>query len=194
MREGNLMVKRYVVRLTDEEREELEGVVHRGKAAAWKRARAQALLKCDQGPRGPGWGDRQIAEAFGVTERSVQSWRKQATEHGPQALLVRRAPPQPPRRPKLDGEGQAQLIKLACSTAPQGQARWTLSMLAARLVELEVVDTICYETVRRALKKTNSSPGRDSSGASRPSRMPPSSARWSSCSRSIGAPLILSTR
>lgn len=153
MREGILMVKRYVVKLMHEEREELEGVVHRGQAAAWKRERAQALLKCDQGAQGPGWQDRQIAEAFGMTERSIQSWRKQAVEQGPQSLLVRRPPQQPPRKRKLDGEGEAQLTKLGCSTAPEGHARWTLSLLAERLVELKVVDTICYETVRRALKK-----------------------------------------
>jgi transposase len=174
-------MEKHVVRLTKEERERLEDLTRRGQAAAWKRARAQALLKCDQGPQGPGWGDRQIAEAFGVTERSVQSWRKQAVFQGPESLLERAVRAHPPVRPKLDGQGEAQLTRLACSEPPQGRARWTLKLLAERLVELELVDQISDESVRRALKKTNSSPGSGSSGASPLSRMPPSSAPWSRC-------------
>jgi len=152
------MAKRYVLKLMAEERDELKRLVRKGKAAGWKIQRAQALLKCDQGRDGPAWPDRRIAEAFGCTTRSVESWRKQAVERGPLSLLERQPRSLPTRR-KLDGEKQARLVALACSKPPKGQARWTLNLLAGRLVELKVVDSISYETVRRALKKTTSSRG-----------------------------------
>lgn len=146
------MPKDYVLKLMPDERGELEGVVQRGKAAAWKVQRAQALLKCDQGAEGPGWTDAQVAEAFGCTTRSLESWRKQAVERGPLSLLERKPRPRGPLR--LDGEKEARLVKLACSAPPPGRARWTLRLLAHRLVELEVVGAISHETVRRAMKKT----------------------------------------
>ena len=108
-------------------------------------------MKCDAGPEGPGWSDVQIAEAFGCTVRCLENWRKQAVESGPMSLLERK--PQPPRVGKFDGEKQARLTKLACSQAPAGRARWSLRLLAERVVELEIVDRASYETVRRALKK-----------------------------------------
>jgi transposase len=141
----------YVLKLTVEERGELEQVVKRGKSAVWKIQRAQALLKCDHGPAGPAWSDDQIAEAFGCTNRSLGSWRKQAVEHGPLSLLERK--PRTGMTYKLDGEKEAQLVKLACSQPPDGRNCWTLRLLACRLVELEVVDNISHETVRRAMKK-----------------------------------------
>jgi|SRR5262245_21029976 len=147
------MPKKYVLKLTADERGELEGVVQRGKAAAWKVQRAQALLKCDQGAAGPGWTDERIAEAFGCTTRSLESWRKQAVERGPLSLLERK--PRPAAALKLDGAKEARLVKLACSRPPQGRGRWTLRLLADRLVELDVVGSISHETVRRAMKKTS---------------------------------------
>jgi hypothetical protein len=144
------MPKKYVLKLTDEERGTLERVVKKGKVAAWKVQRAQALLQCDQGPAGPGWADEQVAQAYGCTTRSLESWRKQAVECGPLSLLERK--PQT-RAGKLDGEQEARLVKLACSQAPKGRSRWTLRLLAGRLVELEIVESISYETVRRTLKK-----------------------------------------
>jgi len=146
--------KKCVLKLTLEEREEFERVVKKGKAAAWKVQRAQALLKCDQGPAGPGWSDERIAEAYGCTTRSVESWRKQGVEGGPLSLLERQVRVTPPIAPRLDGEKEARLVALACSKPPKGHGRWTLRLLAGRLVELQVVDSICHETVRRALKKT----------------------------------------
>ena len=144
------MAKKYVLKLTTEERGELEQIVKKGKAAAWKVRRAQALLQCDQGESGAGWPDEQVAQAYGCTTRSLESWRKQAVERGPLSLLERK-----PRTgvSKLDGEKEARMVKLACSQAPKGWARWTLRLLAARLVELQIVDSISYETVRRAMKK-----------------------------------------
>jgi len=145
------MSKKYVVKLTAEERAELEGFVKRGKAAAWKIQRAQSLLKCDQAGQRKGWPDSRIAEAFGCTQRSLENWRKQAVEKGPLSLLERK--PQAPRVLKLQGENEARLTKVACSKAPRGYARWSLRLLAARVVELEMVESVSHETVRRTLKK-----------------------------------------
>ena len=147
------MVKKYVLQLTAEERSELQQLVKKARTAAWKRQRAQALLQCDQGPDGPAWTDEQVAQAYGCTPRSLETWRKQAVEAGPLSLLERKPRTRPPVAPKLDGEQQARLTALACSQPPPGAARWTLRLLAEHLVELEVVDTISHETVRSALKK-----------------------------------------
>jgi hypothetical protein len=149
-----IVAKKYVLKLMAEERAELHGLVRKGRVAGWKVQRAQALLQCDQGPDGPAWSDEQIAAAYGITTRSLESWRKQAVERGPLSLLERKPRATPAVTPKLDGEKQARLTALACSKAPDGQARWSLRLLAERLVELEVVDAISHETVRRALKKT----------------------------------------
>ena len=149
------MVKKYVVHLTCEERETLGRVIRGGKAADWKVQRAQALLKCDASPHAPAWPDAKIAEAFQVTTRSLESWRKRAVEEGPLSLLERKPEDSPRVTPKIQGEQEARLAQLACSTPPEGRARWTLRLLAARLVELEIVESISYETVRRSLKKAN---------------------------------------
>lgn len=145
--------KIYVLKLTVDERQELETVLRRGRAAGWKLQRAQALLQCDQGPDGPGWKDADVSQAYGCTSRSVENWRKQAVEQGPLSLLERR-----PRSDKgickLDGAGEARLVKLACSRPPAGRARWTLRLLAERLVELEIVESLSHETVRQMMKKT----------------------------------------
>ena len=151
--------RKYFVKLTEEERQQLEAIVRKGKSAAWKIQRAQALLKMDQGPDGPGWNDARIAEAFGMSVRSLESWRKQAVEEGPESLLERRYQPTRPSLRKLDGEGEARLTMLACSRPPGDRAHWTLQLLADQLVELQVVDAISDETVRRTLKKTTLSPG-----------------------------------
>ena len=148
------MVKKYVLKLMADERAELEQLVKKGKAAGGKVQRAQALLKADQGPQGPAWTDAQIAEAFGCTTRSLESWRKQAVASGPLSLLQRQPRVRPAVAPKLDGEKEARLTVLACSQPPPGHARWSLRLLAERLVELQIVDAISHETVRRAMKKT----------------------------------------
>jgi hypothetical protein len=147
------MAKKYVVKLSMEERGVLEGVIRKGKSAAWKVQRAQALLKCDAGAHGPAWSDAKIVEAFGGTTRSMESWRKRAVEEGPLSLLERKPPDSPRVTPKIRGEQEARLTQLACSAAPPGHARWTLRLLAERLVELEIVESVSRETVRRALKK-----------------------------------------
>lgn len=145
--------KIYRLKLLPDERATLDDVVRRGRAAAWKRQRAQALLACDEGPDGPAWKDERIAEAYGMTTRSLENWRKQAVEMGPLSLLERKPRPRGVRR--LDGQAEAQLVTLACSKPPAGRKRWTLRLLAKRLVELEVVDSVSHETVRQTLKQTN---------------------------------------
>jgi transposase len=151
MAQGRATVK-HRVKLTADERHELEQLVRRG-AAGWKLRRAQALLKCDEGVSGPGWSDAWIAEAFGVTTRSLEHWRKQAVERGPLSLLERKPQDRSWQR-KLDGEGEAALVKLACSAPPEGYGRWSLRLLAGKLVELEVVESIGHECVRQTLQKT----------------------------------------
>ena len=145
------MSKKYVVKLTRDERLELEGVIRKGRAARWKLQRAQAILAFDQGEGGLAWPDSRIAEAYGCTTRSLENWRKQAALEGPLSLLERK--PSVGSGLKLDGEQEARLTKLACSEAPKGFSRWSLRLLAERLVELDVVKSISHETVRRALKK-----------------------------------------
>ena len=156
MAQGRATGKRrdkYRVKLTADERDEFRQLVRKGKAAGWKLTRAQALLKCDEGDDGPAWPDVKIAEAFGVTTRSLGKWRQQAVERGPLSLLERKKRDRSMDR-KLDGAGEAQLVKLACSTPPEGYGRWSLRLLADKLVELEVVDSIGHECVRQTLKKT----------------------------------------
>ena len=148
------MAKKYILKLTADERAELERLVRRGHVAGWKVQRAQALLHFDQGADGPAWTDERVAEAYGITARSLESWRKRAVEAGPMALLERKARATPAASLKLDGEKQARLTALACSQPPDGLARWSLRLLAERLVELEVVESIAHKTVRRDMKKT----------------------------------------
>lgn len=149
---------KYVVRLTEEERGELEAVVRKGKSAAAKRLKAQILLKADAGPEGSGWTDQQVAEALEVSPGSVHAARQAYVEQGLAAALERK--PRSGHRPrKLDGAQEARLIALACGPAPTGRARWTLRLLAEKLIELEIVDSISKDGVRAVLKKTTSSPG-----------------------------------
>ena len=145
--------KIYRIRLTADERDELEELVRQGRAAGWKLQRAQALLKIDEGDAGPAWKDARTAEAFGCTTRSLENWRKQAAEHGPRSLLQRKAQDRSRFR-RLDGVGEARLVQLACSEPPEGHGRWSMQLLADELVALELVDRIDDETVRRTLQKT----------------------------------------
>ena len=147
------MPKKYIVELTEEERERLKELVSKGKAAARKIQHAQVLLKADGAPSGPAWKDRQIAETFSLSVRTVERVRERFVEHGLEDALTRRQRTRSRRR-RLDGEGEARLVVLACSKAPDGRKRWTLQLLADKLVELEVVDHIVPETVRQTLKKT----------------------------------------
>lgn len=146
------MIK-YVVRLTEDERVKLNEVVNKGKAAAQKIKHANVLLKVDADGRA--WSDVQAAEAFNCSLRTILSIRQRCVEMGLTGALDRKRRAHPPRERLLDGEGEAQLRRLACSSPPEGQARWTLTLLAERLVELNVVETISPQTVMRTLKKTS---------------------------------------
>ena len=152
------MKKRFAVTLTDTERDHLLELLAAGTAPARLLLHARILLKADQGPLGPGWVDERIAEAVETSQPTVSRVRKQYVQEGLDAALHRRAPTREYHR-KLDGAMEARLIALACGEPPAGQARWTLHLLADKLVELELVEDISYQTVRRVLKKTNSSPG-----------------------------------
>ena len=152
------MLKRYIVELTADERKLLQGIVSKGKASARKRQHAQILLKADSGPHRPAWTDERIAEAYGVRVRTVERIRKRLVEHGLEDALNRRQPKHGPRG-KLDGAGEARLIAVACSQPPHGRKRWTMQLLADKLVQLNVVDSIGREAVRTTLKKMKSNHG-----------------------------------
>jgi transposase len=147
------MSKRYVVRLTREERGNLQRLVGAGKAAARKILHAHVLLQADEGPDGPGWRDTQISAALSVHPNTVAGIRQRFVEQGLEAALHRKQQDRPSRVPKLDGKAEARLLAERCGPAPQGHKRWTLQLLADRLVALHVVDEISYETIRRTLKK-----------------------------------------
>jgi transposase len=146
------MTKRYVVRLTDGERDELRRLVSKGRGAAYKIRHANILLLADVD--GPGWTDARIAQAVGVHPFTVRNVRQRLVERGLEGALARKEQQRPSRERLLDGKKEAELIALACSAPPEGRTRWTLHLLADRLVELEVVDSISHETVRQTLKKT----------------------------------------
>jgi transposase len=154
---------KYVVRLTTEERASLNALIGKGRVARDKQLRARILLKADVSEEGPGWTDPQLAEAFDVSLSTVHRLRERLVEDGFEAALTRK-PRSRPKPPKLDGAKEARLVALACSAPPAGRARWTLQLLAAKLVELNVVDSISDETVRLRLKKTLSNRGCVSSG------------------------------
>src|SRR6516225_5033917 len=147
-------MKKYIVTLTAEERQQLSGLIASGKAAARKLAHARVLLHADAAPDGPAWTDEQIAEAVAVGRATVERVRQRFVEQGLDAALNPQKPDRPGRRRKIDGHAEARLIALACSAPPQGRKEWTMQLLADQLVELQVVDAVCDETVRRALKKT----------------------------------------
>ncbi len=153
------MKKVFVVRLMDRERLELDGLVRRGKASALTLARARILLKADQGKDGAAQTDAQIAEALSVTPKTVFNVRRRWVEDGLEAALRRKKQACPSRSRKLDGAAEAKLVAACCGPAPKGRARWTLRMLASKLVELEIVPSISPETVRGTLKKTRLSLG-----------------------------------
>ena len=147
--------KRYVVRLNGEERAQLRELLAKKRVSRFSRTRAQVYLKADEGINGPGWTDARIAEAFDVSPRMVSRARQQLVEEGLEVSLKKKSSPRPEKR-RLDGAKEARLIALACQPAPEGHARWTLKLLAERMVELEnELEELSYETVRRTLKKTS---------------------------------------
>jgi transposase len=147
------MNKKYLVTLTDQERQQLQTLVSQGRAAARRITRAWILLKADAGA-GAGWSDEQIRQTFDVGLVTIYRVRQTFVEEGLQAVLTRR-PKARHRHRRLDGEQEARLIALACSKPPPGRRRWTLRLLTSKFVELGYAERVCPETVRQTLKKTN---------------------------------------
>jgi|SRR5215467_7151392 len=145
-------MKKYIVRLTQAQRQFLSELIHAREAATRMVVRARILLKADQGESGPGWHDQQIIEAYEVGHATVERTRKQFVEGGLQAALFAQQTSRSRPR-KLDGEQEAHLIAVCCSAAPTGRKRWSLRLLATRLIELAIVEQISHETVRQTLKK-----------------------------------------
>jgi len=152
------MKKKYIVDLSEEERGKLQRLVSGGKAPARRLTRARILLKADSNPGGANWPDWRISEALDVGTATVERVRKRFVEEGLEATLSNRKPRRRYQR-KIDGEAEAHLIALVCGGPPKGRQRWTLSLLADRMVQLGYVESVSYETVRRTLKKTNLSLG-----------------------------------
>lgn len=145
------MTKRYIVRLSEDERFQLNELVQSGRIAAYKRLHAQILLKADIGTIGPGWNDARIAEAFDISIRTVERVRERLCLNGLDAAIDRAVGSGKART--FDGVQEAHLIALACSNPPEGYARWTLRLLADQFVRLEYIDSVSHETVRQVLKK-----------------------------------------
>jgi transposase len=150
--------KKYIVSLTGEERLELEQLVNTGKAPAYKINHARILLKADTQQRGGGGTDAAISQALDISVATIERVRQRFVEQGLASALERKSQPRRQSR-RLDGEQEAHLIALACSEPPEGQGRWSLRLLAERMVALEYVETVSHETVRQTLQKMNSSLG-----------------------------------
>jgi len=146
------MQKKYVVRLTDQERNELQNIVKKLKGTGQKVRRAQILVKADAD--GPNWTDERIADAFSCRTRTVEKIRQRLVERGFEDTLHGLERAQPPVEKLLTGDQEARIIATRLGRPPKGYANWTLRLLARKVVELEIVDSVSYETVRRTLKKT----------------------------------------
>jgi len=149
-----IAVKRYVVRLSAEEREQLETLIGKGKGPAMRLLKARILLKADVSDAGPGWSDSKIIAALDTNASMVYRVRKQLVEDGFQAVLSRKQRATPAVARIFDGEKEAKLTTLACSKPPPGRARWTLRLLENRVVELGIVERASDTTIWRSLKKT----------------------------------------
>src|SRR5882672_2336831 len=161
-------VKKYVVRLSAEERASLEALIGKGKSPAQRLTKARILLKADQSEDGEGWSDSKIVEALDTSVAMIYRVRKQLVEEGLEAVLSRKKRETPPIARIFDGEKEAKLIALACSKPPAGFARWSLRLLEEKVVELHIVDRASDSTIGRVLKKTLSSPTAKSVGSFRP--------------------------
>jgi transposase len=167
------MSPRYRVTLTKEERKELEAMTHHGKTHARRFIHARALLLCDAGVDGPAWNVADVATALGVTSRAIEHLKKRFVEDGFKAALERKPREKPPREVIFDGAFEARLIALACSDAPEGHRRWTVRLLADKVVELKFAESVSHMTVQRVLKKTNLSLTSANTGKSLPKGVRP---------------------
>lgn len=161
------MSPRYRVTLTQQERKELEALTRRGKTHARRFIHARALLLCDAGDDGPAWNVADVAKALGVTSRTIEHLKKRFVEDGLEAALERKPREKPPREVTFDGAFEARLIAMACSDVPEGHQRWTVRLLADKVVELNIAPSVSHMTVQRVLKKTNLDLTSASTGKSR---------------------------
>ncbi len=157
------MPKKYIVDLSETERQSLEKLTTTGKHAAYKINHARILLKADVNQADEGWSDEAIASALDISISTIERVRRRFVEEGIEAALSRRMG-SGRKQKRLDGEQEAHLVAIACSEPPKGQARWTLRLLADLMVELKHVESLCHETVRQTLKKTNFSLGDKNAG------------------------------
>ena len=162
----DVAVKKYVVKLSVEEREYLDQLIRKGKGPAQRLMKARILLKADVGEGGEGWSDSRIIEAVATSASMIYRVRKQLVEEGFEAVLSRKQRATPAVPQIFDGEKEAKLIALACSEPPKGRVRWTLRLLEEKVVELNIVDKASDNTIGRVLKKTFSNPTSKSSGSS----------------------------
>ncbi len=165
-------VKKYHIKLLPDERKHLERLAKSQRSAAIKVQRAKAMLAMDCSAQGPGLSDSKTAKSSGLSVRSLERLRKRICEVGPLGALERQPRLTPPVEPKVTGEVEARIVKIACSDPPPDCARWTMRLIAERLVELEIVESISSETVRVTLKKTTSNRGSKSAGVSHRKTMP----------------------
>ena len=156
--------KKYIVRLSEAERLELENLIHTGKRPAWQITKARILLKADVSEGGPGWSDTDIVSALDTSVNTVARTRRRLVEEGLASVLAYKRSPNSARVKVLDGAAEARLIALACSEPPAGRARWTMSLLAEKVIELKIVPEVSPSTIERTLKKTRSSLTRKSNG------------------------------
>ena len=170
----DIAVKRYVVRLSTEERERLDALISKGKGRARRLLKARILLKADVSDAGEGWSDSRIIKALETSPSMVYRVRRQLVEEGLEAVLSRKQRASPAVARIFDGETEARLIALACSKPPKGRARWTLRLLEEKVVELGIVDRASDSTIGRTLKKTLSSRIAAGTGSSRRRPTPPS--------------------
>jgi hypothetical protein len=167
-------VKKYIVKLSDAEREQLNTLIQKGKSPVRQVLKARILLKADASETGEAWNDGQIAEALETSIDTIARTRQHLVEEGLDAALTRKHSPNSARKRIFDGAAEAKLIALACSPPPKGRKRWTLTLLETAVVELNIVDRASDNTIGRTLKKTRSSPTSRSNGSSRRRPTPPS--------------------
>lgn len=160
-------IKKYIVRLSTDERDRLNVLIQKGKGPARQLLKARILLKADASDAGEAWSDGQIAEALDTSVDTIARTRQQLVEGGLDAALTRKHSPNSARRRIFDGEAEAKLIALACSAPPKGRSRWTLKLLESTVVELNIVERASDNTIGRTLKKTSSSPTCKSNGSFR---------------------------
>lgn len=187
-------MKKYIVQLSEEQRQGLKHLLGSGVAPARTLMHAQILLKADSSEGGPAWSDEHIQRTFEVGISTVERVRKRFAERGLEEALNRRPQPERPEKRILNGKHEAYLIALCCSDKPEGHAQWSVRLLAHKMVELGHVEQVGRETVRVALKKTNSNRGSGNSGVSPRNRMRSLSITWKTCWRCIIAPMMPGAR